>query len=64
MLVANLQTAFPSPPGATPFYLKGVASKHVIPNRIHAGMMPFTAIQVLAVLFPASGLWLPEVLYR
>jgi TRAP-type mannitol/chloroaromatic compound transport system permease large subunit len=31
-------------------------------------MMPFMVIQVIAVallyLFPAIGLWLPEVLYR
>ncbi|WP_242352843.1 TRAP transporter large permease subunit [Anaeromyxobacter sp. SG64] len=70
LLVAlNLQTAFLSPPVAmAAFYLKGVAPKHVTLNQIFAGMMPFMAIQVLAVLllylFPAIGLWLPEVLYR
>jgi TRAP-type mannitol/chloroaromatic compound transport system permease large subunit len=70
LLVAlNLQTAFLSPPVAmAAFYLKGVAPRHVTLNQIFAGMMPFMAIQVLAVvllyLFPAIGLWLPEVLYR
>ncbi len=69
LLVAlNLQTAFLSPPVAmAAFYLKGVAPKHVTLNQIFAGMLPFMAIQVLAIgllyLFPAIGLWLPQVLY-
>jgi TRAP-type mannitol/chloroaromatic compound transport system permease large subunit len=70
LLVAlNLQTAFLSPPVAmAAFYLKGVAPPHVTLNQIFAGMMPFMAIQVLALillyLFPAIGMWLPEVLYK
>ena len=70
LLVAlNLQTAFLSPPVAmAAFYLKGVAPPHVTLNQIFAGMMPFMAIQVLALvllyMFPAIGLWLPSVLYK
>jgi TRAP-type mannitol/chloroaromatic compound transport system permease large subunit len=70
LLVAlNLQTAFLSPPVAmAAFYLKGVAPRHVTLNQIFAGMLPFMAIQVLAVallyMFPQIGLWLPEVLYK
>mgnify|MGYP003593677005 CR=1 FL=1 len=70
LLVAlNLQTAFLSPPVAmAAFYLKGVAPPHVTLNQIFAGMMPFMAIQVVALLllymFPAIGLWLPQVLYK
>ncbi len=70
LLVAlNLQTAFLSPPVAmAAFYLKGVAPKHVTLNQIFAGMMPFMAIQVLALallyIFPQIGLWLPGVLYK
>jgi len=69
LLVAlNLQTAFLSPPVAmAAFYLKGVAPRHVTLNQIFAGMLPFMAIQIVAVvllyLFPAIGLWLPSVLY-
>lgn len=69
LLVAlNLQTAFLSPPVAmAAFYLKGVAPPHVTLNQIFAGMMPFMAIQVLALIllyvFPAIGMWLPSVLY-
>jgi len=70
LLVAlNLQTAFLSPPVAmAAFYLKGVAPKHVTLNQIFAGMLPFMAIQVLALgvlyAFPEIGLWLPKVLYQ
>uniref|UniRef100_UPI0026147EA7 TRAP transporter large permease subunit n=1 Tax=Limnohabitans sp. Rim8 TaxID=1100718 RepID=UPI0026147EA7 len=70
LLVAlNLQTAFLSPPVAmAAFYLKGVSPPHVTLNQIFAGMMPFMGIQVFAIvllyMFPAIGLWLPEVLYK
>jgi len=69
LLVAlNLQTAFLSPPVAmSAFYLKGVAPSHVTLNQIFAGMLPFMGIQIIAIvlmyLFPAIGLWLPQVLY-
>ena len=70
LLVAlNLQTAFLSPPVAmAAFYLKGVSPPHVTLNQIFLGMMPFMAIQVLALvvlyLFPEIGLWLPHVVYK
>ena len=70
LLVAlNLQTAFLSPPVAmAAFYLKGVSPPHVTLNQIFAGMLPFMAIQVFAIIllynFPAIGLWLPEALYK
>lgn len=70
LLVAlNLQTAFLSPPVAmAAFYLKGVSPPHVTLNQIFAGMLPFMAIQVLAIfllyVFPAIGMWLPEMLYK
>jgi TRAP-type mannitol/chloroaromatic compound transport system permease large subunit len=69
LLVAlNLQTAFLSPPVAmAAFYLKGVSPPHVTLNQIFAGMLPFMAIQVIALallyIFPEIGLWLPQVLY-
>jgi tripartite ATP-independent transporter DctM subunit len=70
LLVAlNLQTAFLSPPVAmAAFYLKGVSPPHVTLNQIFLGMMPFMAIQVVALallyIFPAIGMWLPGVLYK
>jgi TRAP-type mannitol/chloroaromatic compound transport system permease large subunit len=69
LLVAlNLQTAFLSPPVAmAAFYLKGVSPPHVTLNQIFLGMLPFMAIQVLAIfllyMFPAIGLWLPSLVY-
>jgi len=69
LLVAlNLQTAFLSPPVAmAAFYLKGVAPPHVTLNQIFLGMLPFMAIQVIAIfllyMFPAIGLWLPSLVY-
>ncbi len=69
MVALNLQTAFLSPPVAmAAFYLKGVAPPHVTLNQIFAGMLPFMAIQVLAMgllyAWPQIGLWLPTVLYK
>jgi len=70
LLVAlNLQAAFLSPPVAmAAFYLKGVAPPHVTLGQIFSGMMPFMAIQVLAMfvlyVFPPIGLWLPHALYK
>jgi TRAP-type mannitol/chloroaromatic compound transport system permease large subunit len=70
LLVAlNLQTAFLSPPVAmAAFYLKGVSPPHVTLNQIFLGMLPFMAIQVVALallyIFPAIGMWLPSVLYK
>ena len=59
---------FAVPDTMAAFYLKGVAPKHVTLNQIFAGMMPFMAIQVVALfvlyVFPDIGLWLPRVLYR
>lgn len=70
LLVAlNLQTAFLSPPVAmAAFYLKGVSPPHVTLNQIFLGMLPFMAIQVVALallyIFPGIGMWLPSVLYK
>ncbi len=69
MVALNLQTAFLSPPVAmAAFYLKGVSPPHVKLNQIFAGMMPFMAIQVLAMfllyMWPQIGLWLPSVIYK
>jgi len=69
LVALNLQAAFLSPPVAmAAFYLKGVAPPHVTLGQIFKGMMPFMAIQVLAMvllyMFPQIGLWLPRALYQ
>ena len=68
LIALNIQTSFLSPPVAmAPFYLKGVAPKHVNINDIFAGVMPFIFIVILAMvllyIFPAIGMWLPSYLY-
>jgi tripartite ATP-independent transporter DctM subunit len=69
LIALNIQTSFLSPPVAmAPFYLKGVAPKHVSINQIFAGVMPFLFIVLIAMallyVFPQIGLWLPNYLYR
>jgi len=64
----NLQTAFLSPPMAmAAYYLKGVAPPQVTLAHIFMGMVPFMLIQlsamILLVLFPAIGMWLPQIFY-
>jgi tripartite ATP-independent transporter DctM subunit len=68
MIALNIQTSFLSPPVAmAPFYLKGVAPKHVSINQIFAGVMPFMVIVLIAMVllyvFPGIGMWLPRELY-
>ncbi|MFD1704739.1 TRAP transporter large permease subunit [Methylopila henanensis] len=68
LVALNVQTSFLSPPVAmAPFYLKGVAPKHVSINDIFAGVMPFLFIVLFSMLlyytFPAIGLWLPNYMY-
>src|SRR6185503_10436739 len=68
LIALNIQTSFLSPPVAmAPFYLKGVAPKHVSINQIFSGVMPFILIvlvaMVLLYVFPGIGLWLPSALY-
>ncbi|HRD75479.1 MAG TPA: TRAP transporter large permease subunit [Hyphomicrobiaceae bacterium] len=68
LVALNLQTSFLSPPVAmAPFYLKGVAPKHVTINQIFKGVYPFLYIVVLSMVlfyaFPQLGTYLPEKLY-
>jgi tripartite ATP-independent transporter DctM subunit len=68
LIALNIQTSFLSPPVAmAPFYLKGVAPKHVSINDIFSGVMPFIFIVILAMVllyvFPGIGMWLPSYLY-
>jgi tripartite ATP-independent transporter DctM subunit len=68
LIALNIQTSFLSPPVAmAPFYLKGVAPKHVNINDIFKGVMPFIFIVLIAMVllytFPEIGLWLPRQVY-
>lgn len=68
MIAINLQTSFLTPPfGFALFYLRGVAPAEVTTGQIYRGVIPFVAIQLLALAILAAlpGLvtWLPDILY-
>ena len=68
MIAINLQTSFLTPPfGFALFYLRGVAPPEVSTPQIYRGVIPFVAIQVLALVllaaFPELVTWLPGKIY-
>ncbi len=68
MIAINLQTSFLTPPfGFALFYLRGVAPESLHTGDIYRGVMPFVAIQLLALgllaAFPELATWLPELVY-
>jgi len=65
MIAINLQTSFLTPPfGFALFYLRGVAPAEIKTTQIYKGVMPFIAIQLLAMgliaYWPALATWLPS----
>ncbi|MEM7685716.1 MAG: TRAP transporter large permease subunit [Pseudomonadota bacterium] len=69
LIALNLQTSFLTPPfGFALFYLRGVAPPEVRTTDIYRGVLPYIAIQLLALatvfVFPALATWLPSVLFR
>jgi tripartite ATP-independent transporter DctM subunit len=68
MIAINLQTSFLTPPfGFALFYLRGVAPAEIRTMDIYRGVMPFIAIQLLALgllaLWPTLVTWLPDLVY-
>jgi TRAP-type mannitol/chloroaromatic compound transport system permease large subunit len=68
LIAMNLQTSFLTPPfGFALFYLRGVAPPEVRTLDIYRGVLPFIAIQLIALAlvfsFPALATWLPSVIY-
>jgi len=68
MIAINLQTSFLTPPfGFALFYLRGVSPSSVTTAQIYRGVMPFVAIQLLALLllavWPELATWLPDRVY-
>ena len=69
MMGINLQTSFLTPPfGWALFYMRGVAPQSVATFSIYKGVMPYVAIQVIALAllwtFPELATWLPEKVLR
>ena len=64
----NLQTSFLTPPfGFSLFYLRGVAPRSVTTGHIYRGIVPFVALQIVALfllwVYPSMATWLPKVVY-
>lgn len=67
LICVALQTSFLTPPfGWALFFLRGVAPPEVTTRHMYMGVIPFVAMQMLAVLlvflFPQLALWLPKVI--
>ena len=68
MMAMNLQTSFLTPPfGFALFYLRGVAPDSVKTTDIYKGVLPYIAIQLLALVilynFPILVTWLPSIVF-
>jgi tripartite ATP-independent transporter DctM subunit len=64
LIAINLQTSFLTPPfGFALFYLRGVAPAEIKTSQIYKGVMPFIAIQIIAMAmiayWPVLATWLP-----
>lgn len=69
LIAVNLQTSFLTPPfGFSLFYLKAAAPRSIRMGHIYRGVVPFVALQVLALvlvtLFPSLATWLPDLMDR
>lgn len=65
LLLIMIQTSYLTPPMAPAiFYLRGVAPPEITLRQMYAGVVPFIAIQLVALaivaFFPETALWLPE----
>ncbi len=68
MVCINLQTSFLTPPfGYSLFYFKGVAPPGYTMGDVYRGIIPFVAIQVVAlvalVMFPEIITYLPDIFF-
>ena len=69
LIAMNLQTSFLTPPfGFALFYYRGVAPDWISTVEIYRSIVPFVAIQGIAMLllitFPGLATWLPSLLFR
>jgi len=67
LITVNLQSSFLTPPfGWALFYLKGVAPPEVTIKDIYRGVVPFIALQGVALalvfFYPQIALWLPKAI--
>jgi tripartite ATP-independent transporter DctM subunit len=67
LICVNLQTSFLTPPfGWALFFLRGVAPPEITTGDIYRGIVPFVAMQLLALVlvftFPGLATWLPKAI--
>jgi tripartite ATP-independent transporter DctM subunit len=67
LICVNLQTSFLTPPfGWALFFLRGVAPPEITTGDIYRGIIPFVAMQLVALVlcfaFPGIALWLPKTI--
>jgi tripartite ATP-independent transporter DctM subunit len=67
LICVTLQTSFLTPPfGWALFFLRGVAPPEITTRHMYIGVLPFVAIQILAValvfFYPQIALWLPKAI--
>tara|TARA_R110002049_G_scaffold276182_2_gene454338 strand:+ start:1946 stop:3271 length:1326 start_codon:yes stop_codon:yes gene_type:complete len=67
LVAMNLQTSFLTPPfGWALFFLKGVAPPEITTSDIYRGVIPFIALQMVALgllfAFPEIATWLPKAI--
>ena len=67
LICVNLQTSFLTPPfGWALFFLRGVAPPEIRTRDIYLGVLPFIALQVVAIVvlffYPQIALWLPKAI--
>ena len=67
LICVTLQTSFLTPPfGWALFFLRGVAPPEITTRHMYVGIVPFVAMQMLAValvfFYPQLALWLPRVI--
>lgn len=67
VICTNLQTSFLTPPfGWALFFIRGVAPPEVTTGDIYRGVIPFIAVQLVALAlvlaFPQISLWLPTAI--
>jgi tripartite ATP-independent transporter DctM subunit len=67
LICVTLQTSFLTPPfGWALFFLRGVAPPEITTRHMYVGVVPFVAMQMLAValvfFYPQLALWLPKAI--
>ncbi|MDP2333606.1 MAG: TRAP transporter large permease subunit [Reyranella sp.] len=65
LVAVNMQTAFLTPPfGFALFYMKGIVPPSITMQHIYRGIIPFVALQLIAliglIIWPDIALWLPR----